>query len=560
MYHAHFGLQKGLFEGGIAHEDAVFVGPRQQLVIANFKVALTTFDSVIVLTGAAGGGKTTLTSTALRTTSTRLALGWLASTPTNGPELIELLLTEFGLSAHRVGRVERLQMWRQFLNEMSTTDSRVFVIAEHADEMETEALRTLEGVTAADPNGCLGANVILLGQPELNDRLKLPALASLNQRVRLRQLLPSFSAEELEAYLKHRVTLAGGSFDKVFTRDAIGALLQYSGGVPRVVNNLCETALTLAATGAEQRVTQQLVMRVAIGLYGIDSATAAAPVAIAQPGTSAPTAAAPTVTPPAAAVAPRPAAAPPAPTANIGPAHTVTRPPVPRASPEFPVLTDAIEAPGERKPQPTARIEPKQPAQPVRREPPHAAPAQGPAKATPAAAPAKAASTAPAHSAHAAPRGQRRREHRRLQPPPLAHEPARPPAAAVAAAQAPPARPPAAKAPQESGKAESLNNTQTMRALASAKSIDDISSSMAETLFGDADLDMLSAALASAGWAEDAESDELLDEFAATSVDSATMETPKGKFDSFGQIPELLELVDDSPTGKNRAPKIAGQR
>ncbi len=414
---------------------------------------------------------------------------------------------------------------------------------------------------------------ILLGQPELNDRLKLPALASLNQRVRLRQLLPPFSAEELEAYLKHRVTLAGGSFDRVFTRDAIGALLQYSGGLPRVVNNLCETALTLAATGAEQRVTQQLVMRVAIGLYGIDSAATAAPVAIAQPGTSTPSAAAPTVTASAAAVATRPAAAPPAPAANIGPAHTVTRPPVPRASPEFPVLTDAIEAPGERKPQPTARIEPKQPAQPVRREALHAAPAQAPAKATPAAAPPKAASAAPAHSAYAyaaparAPAAPTRAPAvpataARASPaqPPPAHEPARPPAAAVAAAQAAPARPPAAKAPQESGEAELLHNTQTMRALASAKSIDDISSSMAETLFGDADLDMLSAALASAGWSDDPESDELLDDFAATSVDSATMETPKGKFDSFGQIPELLELVDESPTGKNRAPKIAGQR
>jgi hypothetical protein len=99
-----------------------------------------------------------------------------------------------------------------------------------------------------------------------------------------------------------------------------------------------------------------------------------------------------------------------------------------------------------------------------------------------------------------------------------------------------------------------------MRALASATSIDDISNSMAETLFGEADLDMLSAALASAGWSDD-ESEELLDELATTSLDiSATMETPKGQFASFGRRPEPLELVDDSPTGKNRAAKIAGQR
>ena len=445
-------------------------------------------------------------------------------------------------------------MWRQFLNEMSTTDSRVFVIAEHADEMETEALRTLEGVTAADPNGGLGANLILLGQPELNDRLKLPALASLNQRVRLRQRLEPFSVEELEAYLKHRVTIAGGSFDSVFARDAIGALHQYSGGLPRVVNNLCETALTLAATGAEQRVTQQLVMRVAIGLYGIESAADTrrrANRAIGYIGTDdtrlrlsrlRQRASASRL---ATAVAPNVAAA--------SAAQPGTRQASPRTAPEFPVLTDAIETPSERKPQAIARTEPKQPAQPARREAPPAAPAQAPAKAASAApahspAPPSRPAAAPVAAAKAPP----------AQPPPKAHEPARPPAAAVASAQGAAPRLPATKAMQEPDEAEVLHQTQTMRALASAKSIDDISNSMAETLFGDADLDMLSAALASAGWSDDSEE-------ARTSCSTSSRLRPsisrprwrrrQASSSPSARSPSLLELVDDSPTGKNRARK-----
>jgi type II secretory pathway predicted ATPase ExeA len=600
MYQAHFGLQKGLFDGGIAHEDAVFVGPRQQVIVANFKVALTTFDSVIVLTGAAGGGKTTLTAAALRATSTRLALGWLSSAPTNGPELVELLLAEFGLNAHRVGRVERLQMWRQFLNEMSTTDSRVFVIAERADEMEVEALRTLEGVTAADPNGCLGANLILLGQPDLNDRLRLPALASLNQRVRLRQHLPPFSVEELEAYLRHRVALAGGNFDKVFEPGTAGALHQYSGGFPRVVNNLCETALTLAATGAEQRVTPQLVMRVAVGLYGIDAGSAPSHASIAPAhGASVHSAppqapllpAAPTthaITPP--TIPASPAVAPahrPATMTSVSYApatHAGPRPSAQSPSPDVPVLTDAVDTRAERKPllAPT-RNEPKQAAQPLRREAPLAASSPVAAKPPLAAAPHVAAAAAPKTSPAAAPHtvaaAATKATPATPKPAPAAPAPAakvppanpqareapRPPAAAAATASTTPARPvpakPAPAKPAQLDGAELLHQTQTMRALASAKSIDDISNSMAETLFGDADLDMLSAALASAGWSDDEDSEELLDELATTSLDvSATMETPPGELLSFGHQPEPLELVDDSPTGKNRAAKIANQR
>jgi len=270
MYQAHFGLNKPLFERGIAQEAAVFLSARHQQVIASSKIALTTLDSAIVLTGTAGVGKTTLISSTLRTTSTRLALGWLTGSPANGAELLELLLVEFGFNAHRVGRVERMQMWRQFLNEMSATESRVFVIVERADDLSHEVLRALDSLTAADPNGCLGANLVLLGQPALLEHLKAPVLESLRQRIRLRERLEPFSADELRAYLVHQVTRAGGAFDKVFAPEAVGTLHKLSGGIPRIANNLCETALTLAATSKESLLTSQLLTDTAAAMFGID--------------------------------------------------------------------------------------------------------------------------------------------------------------------------------------------------------------------------------------------------------------------------------------------------
>jgi hypothetical protein len=249
------------------------------------------------------------------------------------------------------------------------------------------------------------------------------------------------------------------------------------------------------------------------------------------------------------------------------------------------VLTDAVETPAERKPllAPT-RNEPKQAAQLLRREAPLAASSAAATKAPLAAAPQVAATVASKTSPAAAPQTVAA-AHAKATPatpkpapaapataakgppanPPQVREAPRSPPAPAATAPTAPARPAPAKPgptkPNQLDDAELLHQTQTMRALASAKSIDDISNSMAETLFGDADLDMLSAALASAGWSDDEDSEELLDELAATSLDiSATMETPPGQFGSFGRQAEPLELVDDSPTGKNRAAKIANQR
>ncbi|HEX5050090.1 MAG TPA: AAA family ATPase [Gammaproteobacteria bacterium] len=642
MYPAHFGLKKALFDSGIAQGASVFLGPKQQLVVANAKVALTTLDSVLVLTGPAGVGKTTVASAALRESSTRLALGWLGGTPANASELLDLLLVEFGLEPPRAGRMERLQLWRQFLNETNATDSRVFVIVERADDMGAALLRSLESFTRADANGCTGANVVLLGEQALLEQLKLPALDSLRQRIRLRQKLEPFRADELRAYLDHEVTVAGGVLDKIFAAGAIAAIHRYTGGVPRLVNNLCETALTLAATRGERQITAESVANVATGLLGLDepasaeqpaeavrrssSAPTAAPApatqsqnpaqpttppepsgvqsaatqpatvqsAAAQPATVQPAAAQPAMAQPAAeqsaAVqpaaqpapalpAPQPSAAAPAappsrPLPSIiappAPANRPAMPPAARAAaaqpapaaaapskpappptlaepeffegdstdivaqelltativdetpdvqmPEFPVLTDAVDTPA-----------------PYSRSP----------KVEPAALTAKPAAPPPSVKI--------RRPIASSPPPKFTATPALPAKAAAPAekpAPAPrpaPSKPAAASAPAE---AED-HDTKTMRALAAAKSIDDISNSMAETLFGEADLDMFSSALAAGSWPE---SD---DAAAPAPAKAAKKADDSDGFDLFDLGPDApLELIDDS----SLPPQIGGRK
>jgi type II secretory pathway predicted ATPase ExeA len=321
MYQDHFGLQRHLFEDGIAQGVDVFLGAPQKLAVTNLGVALTLRDSVAVLTGPAGVGKTTLVAHTLRSLTTRLALGWVGTAPTTGHELLEMLLTEFGFSPYKNSRVERLQIWRQHLNEMRATDTRVCVLVESAESFQPDVLVALESLTAADPNGCPGANVVLTSRTGLAGLLAEPALAALKQRTRLRWNLEPLTRTELRDYLAHCITAAGGKTLKLFTDDAIDVLHQYAGGIIRTANNLCATALTLAASAREPQVSASLLTQVAVDVFGLGPApavpvTPAPAVARAEPSSAAAAAAAVTRPrpPPAAApppVAPRPVAVPP---------------------------------------------------------------------------------------------------------------------------------------------------------------------------------------------------------------------------------------------------------
>jgi type II secretory pathway predicted ATPase ExeA len=621
MYYLHFGLQKGLFGDGIAADTAVFRSPKHDLLIANFKVALASPSSVVALRGPAGVGKTTLTAAALRATSTRLALAWLNATPTNATELLELIIVELGIGTLRTTRIERLQLWRQFQAEMSATDSRLFVIAERTEDLSPEVLRALDSLTCADAAGNPGANVVLLGQPGLDAHLAAPALDSLRQRIRLRAQLEPFTEAELQDYLRHQVACAGGHYDQVFAPGAVAALHRYSGGVARVANNVCETALELAASQNHKLLTAELLTNAAVSLLGIveavpairpaapmaavtaptapvSAAAAGSPIAPAEPPSAPPTAAPPATiaraptppaptppppTPPSLAATPRAAtpsvATPPATTElptpptppTAAPSKTVTpelaapKPAAPAAAAEvefdggetdipdvpmtdFPVLTDAVELP-------VAEARPSKRAVPLA---PQAAPMAATERGVPPPLATRVAASAPApvpptkriETAYTAPKG-----------PPAATPPPGPAAplpkpASVAATPLPPAKPTAAQADADTD--DVLRQTQTMRAISVAKSIDDISSSMAETLFGDAELDLLTAAFASA--AEWQNSDDAPPEPAAkpAAAKAPPVEDPFDLFDLGTDAP--LELIDDSDdAAADRARKTATQ-
>ncbi|HVJ29692.1 MAG TPA: hypothetical protein VNA66_05225, partial [Gammaproteobacteria bacterium] len=511
------------------------------------------------------------------------------------------LLVELGVSTLRTTRIERLQLWRQFQTEMRATDSRLIVVVERTEDLAPEVLHALDQLTAPDAVGNPGANLVLLGHgSSIHEHLAAPVLDSLRQRIRLRTELEPFTEAELQEYLRQQVAAAGGQYDRLFASGAVAALHRYSHGVARLANTLCESALDIAAIQKQKQLTGELVAKTAVTLLGL---TEPAPAANAAPAAQAatparastphveirpaprPAAATPVIferraeprmpPPPASAVPTEPRQAPPAPAAIAAPPP----PPPPTeiefdggvtdvadvALADFPILTDAVDGIAEP---PIAKPAASPPAKPVAPTP-QASRAPAPAKtAAPAPRPASTPAQANAASPPAAPAAAKpaAKPAPRVEPSSSPPRPAAKPKPATLLAPTTTPLPHAAAAaakPAAASRDVKANDAprpaQPGRGIAGAKSIDDLSDLDAETLFADAELDLVSAALASAEWPDD---DEVAPAKSAAARSTAAAPAParaapakpapqaaptEDAFDLFGLDDNApLELIDDS--------------
>ena len=269
MYQQHFGLTEKPFRPS-AEGAAVFVGPQQAKVLTSLKKALASTDSVLAVSGAVGVGKTTIVTRALETNTVRQMVAWIGRMQLGPDEVLDLLLAGFGVSRRPKGTIQRFAAFKRLLNDWATSDTRVVIVVEDAMRVGNDALLEMESLTAADTGETNGANIILMGRPEINDLLNSPPLARLRQRSRRSQVIQPFSTAEVRGYLKHCIRAAGGEYSSIFSSDAAPMAYRCSRGIPRVINNLCESALLAAAESNSRQITAALLETVATEIHGLE--------------------------------------------------------------------------------------------------------------------------------------------------------------------------------------------------------------------------------------------------------------------------------------------------
>ena len=203
-------------------------------------------DGFVVITGEIGSGKTTLLQTFLNELEDDVVYAVVSQTQLSPTQFLQAVLTEFGFKPFNKRKVELLDMLNMFLIEQYSNGKKVVLIVDEAQNLSKKVLEEIRMLSGIETHKEKVLRIILAGQPELKDTLDSPSLKQLVQRVRLRFHIESLDRREMREYIGHRLSVAGRKEPGPFTEDAFPKIFLYSGGIPRLVNTLCDTALLCA--------------------------------------------------------------------------------------------------------------------------------------------------------------------------------------------------------------------------------------------------------------------------------------------------------------------------
>ena len=203
-------------------------------------------DGFVVITGEIGSGKTTLLQSFLEELDDSVVYAVVSQTQLTATEFLQAALTEFGFKPFEKHKVELLDMLNMFLIEQYANDKKVVLIIDEAQNLSLKVLEEVRMLSNIETHKEKVLRIILAGQPELRVKLDSPKLKQLAQRVRLRFHLGALDKQDTISYINHRLQVAGADSEDLIAADTRDVIYRYTGGVPRLINTLSDTALLCA--------------------------------------------------------------------------------------------------------------------------------------------------------------------------------------------------------------------------------------------------------------------------------------------------------------------------
>ncbi|HZD30651.1 MAG TPA: AAA family ATPase [Candidatus Angelobacter sp.] len=264
MYKQFFGLTKNPFE---ISPDPYFyhATPRHNEALANLHYGVGRRKGFIVITGEVGTGKTLLVRCLLaELRKNNIAFGYVFNPLLSTTEFFQYIMADLGLQYSGRSKTEMLLDLNRFLIQRHARGLITALVVDEAQALRPELLEEIRLLTNLETSQQKLLQIVLMGQPELEGVLDSPSLRQLKQRVSLRcQLLP-LDEEQTRSYVLSRLERAGASADPpIFEAEALARIYEYSRGIPRIINNLCENAMVNAFAREIHTVTPDMITEVA---------------------------------------------------------------------------------------------------------------------------------------------------------------------------------------------------------------------------------------------------------------------------------------------------------
>lgn len=213
----------------------------------------------VQLTGEVGAGKTTLCRAMLEQLDGHYSTALILNPVMSADQLMKAIATEFGMVVRGLDRLETLGAINEFLLKQAERGKESVLIIDEAQDLTDDLLEQVRLLSNLETDDRKLLQIVLMGQPELRDRLNNPRLRQLRQRITVRYHLQPLNHHEVSHYIQHRLEVSGAKGAPYFTRPALWRVNHYSSGIPRLVNAVCDKALLAGFVRQTDRITLGMV-------------------------------------------------------------------------------------------------------------------------------------------------------------------------------------------------------------------------------------------------------------------------------------------------------------
>ena len=283
MFESHFGFRESPF--GVTPDPRFFYGhPLYLEGLAALVYGIKAKKGLMLLTGEVGTGKTILLRKLMRQLETSVQFIFISSSHITSYGLVELIIQDLGLANKEKHRLDMIHELNAYLLQQQQKGQTVALLVDEGQNVGEDALEGLCSLSNLETDKEKLLQIILVGQPELTNKLSKPSLRRIRQRIAIHHRLYALqTVSEVENYLHHRLNVAGYDGPEIFNKEAIEAIWYYSAGTPRLINIIADNSLAMACDASKKKVSAYMVMKTASALL-LERGTEAAKMGIPEVG------------------------------------------------------------------------------------------------------------------------------------------------------------------------------------------------------------------------------------------------------------------------------------
>ncbi|MBN2097765.1 MAG: AAA family ATPase [Candidatus Omnitrophica bacterium] len=258
MYQQYFGLEQNPFNV-TADPNFLFFSRRHQEAFSQLLYGIKERKGFLAITGEIGTGKTTLCRALLNSLGENTKTALILNPSLSKLELLQTILQDFGISWQNNSTLSLLNILYKFLLKQLSLGNNVVLIIDEAQNLRMHLLEQIRLLSNLETEKEKLLQIVLVGQPQLRQKLERPSLRQLRQRIIVRYHILGLDQDEIAGYIKHRLNVAGSNGRIKFTEQALDEIYRYTQGTPRLINIVCDKALLAGYVYQNKIIDQEML-------------------------------------------------------------------------------------------------------------------------------------------------------------------------------------------------------------------------------------------------------------------------------------------------------------